>query len=91
MDIESAGFVKFRNEVKSYCKEHFEMSLDNSGQLDELRKLIEEKNNEKISLSTLKRIFQNGQTKSVNDSTLDILARFIGDKGVYDSISKIKR
>lgn len=86
MKRDSEGYKKFIEAVRTFCKYNYKMNLDDVGELKRLQKL-----SVNISLSTLQRIFlgSNKQQKRVNDSTLNILAQFIGYNSVDECICNI--
>lgn len=85
MDKNNEGYKWVVSAVRAFCKKNYEMKLDNTNDVTRLHDLIVERKLS-ISLSTLKRIFSNSNSKQkrVYNSTLDILAQFIGFKNVND-------
>ncbi|MCQ2960670.1 MAG: hypothetical protein MJ198_10880 [Bacteroidales bacterium] len=72
--------------VRNHCNQKYNMNLEDLGELKRLRKLLDER----LSLSTLQRVFMgtNRKQQKVNDTTLDILAQFIGYNNIDDCLSK---
>ncbi len=72
--------------VRRYCNQKYNMNLEDLGELKRLRNLLDER----LSLSTLQRVIMgtNKKQQKVNDTTLDILAQFIGYSNVDDCLSK---
>ena len=86
MKRDSAGYEKIVAMIRTYCNDKYGMNLDDAGELKRLRTLL----GDKLSLSTLQRIFlgANKKQERVNDTTLNILVEFIGYENVDDCISK---
>ncbi len=86
MKRNSEAYNKLIEMVRRYCNQKYNMNLEDLGELKRLRNLLDEK----LSISTLQRVFMgtNKKQQKVNDTTLDILAQFIGYNNVDDCLCK---